>query len=104
MSEKNSKRKMPNLMANQLIKHIKRMDNNCYIPDLIQAFSNVDMIATGPSLDKTYCQHTNQKNKTVQILHKDGALKAKYFASEYKNVIFSNDSVLFLQADCFIGF
>ena len=26
---------------NQTTKHIKRMDNNCHIPDLIQAFSNV---------------------------------------------------------------
>ena len=23
-----------------MIKHIKRMDNNCHIPDLVQAFSN----------------------------------------------------------------
>ena len=25
---------------NQMIKQIKRMDNNCHIPDLVQAFSN----------------------------------------------------------------
>ena len=25
-----------------MIKHIKRMDNNCNIPDLVQAFSNVE--------------------------------------------------------------
>ena len=25
-----------------MIKHIKRMDNNCHIPDLVQAFSNVE--------------------------------------------------------------
>ena len=26
---------------NQMLKHIKRMDNDCHIPDLGQAFSNV---------------------------------------------------------------
>ena len=41
-SEVISKRKVPNQMANQKLKHIKRLDNNCYIPDLIQAFSNVE--------------------------------------------------------------
>ena len=25
-----------------MIKHIKQMDNNCHIPDLAQAFSNVE--------------------------------------------------------------
>ena len=25
-----------------MIKHIKRMDNNCHIPDLFQEFSNVE--------------------------------------------------------------
>ena len=28
--------------ANKKIKHIKRMDNNCHIPDLVQAFSNIE--------------------------------------------------------------
>ena len=27
---------------NQKFKHIKRMNNNCHTPDLIQAFSNVE--------------------------------------------------------------
>ena len=27
---------------NQMTKHIKRMDNKCHIPDLVQAFSNVE--------------------------------------------------------------
>ena len=27
---------------NHRIKHIKRMDNNCHIPDLVQAFSNLE--------------------------------------------------------------
>ena len=27
---------------NQMIKHIKRMDNNYHIPDLVQAFLNVE--------------------------------------------------------------
>ena len=41
-SEENSKRKVCNQMANQMIKHIKRIENNCHIPDLVQAFSNVE--------------------------------------------------------------
>ena len=42
-SEENSKRKVPNQMAkSNMIKHIKRMDNNCHFPDLVQAFSNVE--------------------------------------------------------------
>ena len=41
-SEENSIMKVPNQMANQIIKHIKRMVNNCHIPDLVQAFSNVE--------------------------------------------------------------
>ena len=27
-----------------MIKHIKRMDNNCHIPDMVQAFSNVENV------------------------------------------------------------
>ena len=37
-SEENSKWKVPN----QMIKYIKRMDNNCHIPHLVQACSNVE--------------------------------------------------------------
>ena len=36
-------RKVPNHMAKSNDKtHLKRMDNNCHIPDLVQAFSNVE--------------------------------------------------------------
>ena len=38
-SEENSKRKFLIKWQNQKLKHIKQMDNNCHIPDLIQAFS-----------------------------------------------------------------
>ena len=41
-SEENSKRKVLIKWQNQMIKHIKQMDNNCNIPDLVQAFSNVE--------------------------------------------------------------
>ena len=42
-SKEHSKRKVPNqLEKHQKFKHIKRMDNNCHIPDLVQAFSNVE--------------------------------------------------------------
>ena len=34
-SEENSNRKVPNQMANQKHEHIKRMNNNCHIPDVI---------------------------------------------------------------------
>ena len=37
-SEENSKRKVPN----QKHKHFKRIDNNCHIPNLVQAFSYVE--------------------------------------------------------------
>ena len=37
-SEENSKLKVHNQMA----KHIKRLNNNCHIPDLVQAFTNVE--------------------------------------------------------------
>ena len=30
-------------MTNQKLKLIKRMDNNCHIPDLVQSFSYVDI-------------------------------------------------------------
>jgi hypothetical protein len=29
---------------NQMTKHIKRMDNDCHIPDLVQAFSNEENV------------------------------------------------------------
>ena len=38
-SEENSKRKVPNQRQNQMIKHIKQMDKNCHISDLVQTFS-----------------------------------------------------------------
>ena len=38
-SEENSKRKDLNERQNQMIKHIKRMDNNCHFPDLEKVFS-----------------------------------------------------------------
>ena len=44
-SEKNLLRKVPNLN----LKHIKRMDNNCHIPDLVQAFSYVEKWLIKPS-------------------------------------------------------
>ena len=36
--KENSKRRVPNQMAKAKVQHIKRMDNNCHIPDLVQAF------------------------------------------------------------------
>ena len=41
-TEENSKWKVPNQIAKSNDKHIKLMDNNCHIPDLVQAFSNVE--------------------------------------------------------------
>ena len=42
-SEENSNQKVPNQMTKSNNKtHQKRMDNNCHIPDLVQAFSNVE--------------------------------------------------------------
>ena len=41
-SEENSIGKSLITWQNQMTKHIKRTDNNCYIPDLVQAFSNVE--------------------------------------------------------------
>ena len=37
--EENSQQKVPYQMANKTLKHIKRMDNNCHIPDLVKALS-----------------------------------------------------------------
>ena len=37
-SEENSK------LQNHKFKHIKRMDNNCHIPDLVQAFSYLNLL------------------------------------------------------------
>ena len=37
-SEENSIGKSLITWQNQMTKHIKRMDNNCNIPDLVQAF------------------------------------------------------------------
>ena len=47
-SEENSKRKSLFKCQSQKIKHIKRMDNNGHIPDLIQAFSYAEN--GGPNL------------------------------------------------------
>ena len=41
-SEENSKRGFPFKWQNQKLKHIKRMDNNFHIPELVQAFSYVE--------------------------------------------------------------
>ena len=42
-SEENLKLKVPNQMAqSQIVKHIKRIDNNYHIPELVQAFSYVE--------------------------------------------------------------
>ena len=41
-SEENSKRKVSNQMVKSNDKHIKQIDNHCHIPDLVQAFSNVE--------------------------------------------------------------
>ena len=40
-SEENSKLKVPNQMAKSKPQAQQRMDNNCHIPDLVQAFSYV---------------------------------------------------------------
>ena len=37
-SEGNSKRKVPGKIAKSNLKHFKRMDNKCNIPDLVPAF------------------------------------------------------------------
>ena len=42
ISEENSKLKVPNQYQNKTMKHIKRMEKNCHIPDLVKAFSNVE--------------------------------------------------------------
>ena len=41
-SEENSFGKSLITWQNQMTKHIKRLDNNCHIPELVQAFSNVE--------------------------------------------------------------
>lgn len=41
-SEENSNSNVPNQMTNQTLKHPKRMDKNCLISDMDQAFSFVD--------------------------------------------------------------
>ena len=43
-SEENSERNVPNQMENKKFKHLKRMDNNFHVPDLVQAFSNVQKV------------------------------------------------------------
>ena len=40
--EENSKRKSLIKWQNQKLRHIKRMNNNCHIPELVQAFSCVE--------------------------------------------------------------
>ena len=43
-SEENSIWKSLITCQNQMTKHIKRMDNNCHIPDLVKVFSNENMV------------------------------------------------------------
>ena len=40
-SEENSKKKSLIKLQNQKLKYVKRIDSNCHIPDLVQAFSYV---------------------------------------------------------------
>ena len=42
LTRTNSKRKVPYQMAKAKAQHIKRIDNNCHISDLVQTFSYVE--------------------------------------------------------------
>ena len=70
--KENSKRKVPNQMANQTLKHIKRMDNNCYIPNLMQAFSYEEPRGNTSTIrgkQRNYRNIEVQKNKRLCNIH-----------------------------------
>ena len=57
-----------------MIKQIKQMDNNCHIPDLVQAFSEPGMITLNLSLVRMSQQNPNVNLTPLFHLLSDGPL------------------------------